>query len=744
MRCTVLVSLVYLLLPGASAFILFGLGLGAVIRAPGTATNRLFAALTVLGACINADIVLVTVLTDKDIALTVDRIAYLFFVFSIPLYIRFVHSFLAIEGRRFLEITGYCVSFVFLPFTQTPLFVSGLQEYYFGAIAKAGPLYHCFMICAAATVFYCLATLRAALSAAATNSERNRIKYILAGIGGSSLLFLFNYAPLTGFPLYPPGNFIVIPSLFLAYGVLKFDLLDMGILVRRSVIYGTMTVLASAVYIVVIGLINAFFTGADRSHPLVAATAMAAVVVLALQPLQSFVQRSVDRFVFGSRYDYQDTLKHFSGDLTKYLVFEDIGDFLEDSLKRILEPESVRLIVLPADEEVQPDANHRKVAELDEGNVGVFLATDIESFFVNHREPLSLSALESAETKEKERLLSFFNKHAAVLVAPVLSKEKLLGVIALGQKMSGMLYVKEDMELLATVAHQCAIALENARRYEEIMELNRLLEFRVSARTEALKAALVEKERTQELLIRSESLAAVGQLVAGVAHELNNPLAGASSLMESSLEFLEVRRKHNEGENELMDDLRFARKEILRAAAIVKSLLGLSRQTSRLDETVYPSELIEDALRVLHNQRNSPEMEIVQNFADDLPPIRGNFSSLGQVFINVIRNAIQALPGGAGRIVITGETLKKQKKIRINVSDTGPGIPPAVLKDIFKPFFTTKAPGKGTGLGLYIAHEIVRRHGGIITVKSPKEGGTTVSIELGFQGGCPDGNLNCR
>ncbi|MDX9821838.1 MAG: ATP-binding protein, partial [Syntrophales bacterium] len=304
-----------------------------------------------------------------------------------------------------------------------------------------------------------------------------------------------------------------------------------------------------------------------------------------------------------------------------------------------------------------------------------------------------------------------------------------VGFLALGEKMSGDLFVREDIELLSTLANQAATAVENAANYEEIERLNRDLERKVEQRTAALQKALEEKERTQEQLIQSESLAAIGQLVAGTAHELNNPLASASSLVQTSLEAIEAGGEAS-WTGEVQEDLRFAHRELQRAADIVRSLLSLSRQTQAYEESVQVNRVLDDALRVLHNQYKNLAVEIERRYGDALPEIRGNFANLGQVFINLIQNAIQAVNGRAGRIVLTTGHDPVASSLFVEVADNGAGMPEGIRKDIFKPFFTTKAVGEGTGLGLYISHEIVRRHGGWIRVRSEEKVGSAFTVTL--------------
>lgn len=248
------------------------------------------------------------------------------------------------------------------------------------------------------------------------------------------------------------------------------------------------------------------------------------------------------------------------------------------------------------------------------------------------------------------------------------------------------------------------------------------------------KAALLEKERTQEQLIQSESLAAIGQLVAGIAHELNNPLASASSLIQTNIEMIEEQEDHKtELDREILQDLTYSLKEINKTKEIVKSILDLSRQTQTYEEDVDLNDVIDDALRVLYNQYKCLDVMIEKQYDPDLPVIKGNFSNLGQVFLNMINNAFQALPSApecAGRITLSTSYDREKDCVVAECRDNGMGIPADVLKDIFKPFFTTKEVGKGTGLGLYISHQIIMKHKGEIQVRSEVGKGTSFIIQL--------------
>ena len=244
------------------------------------------------------------------------------------------------------------------------------------------------------------------------------------------------------------------------------------------------------------------------------------------------------------------------------------------------------------------------------------------------------------------------------------------------------------------------------------------------------KAALLEKEITQGRLIQSESLASIGQLVAGIAHELNNPLASASSFIQTDIELINEQQDKRKIDQEILQDLTYSLKELNKTKDIVKSILDLSRQTQTFEESVNMNDVIEDALRVLYNSYKHLDVTIEKNFDPSIPNIEGNFSNLGQVLINIIKNAVQALPDSRGKISLSTSYRHETDRIIVACRDDGHGIQPEVMKDIFKPFFTTKDVGTGTGLGLYVSYEIIKKHEGDISVSSEVGKGTTFTIEL--------------
>lgn len=717
----------YVIPPILGFIVLLGLALVSLLRGGRKRTNILFAGICLLGALFNADMALVSIVPDERLALRVDRTVHFFFVFSIPIYILFVHAFLGIRGRRWLEVPAWLFSIAFLTIVPTDFYLNGFHHYSFGRIARAGVLFHLFSATVAFTVIYCLAVLYRAMKDSADNHQRNRIKYIFGGLGFSALLLAFTILPVSGVPVYPLGNFSFIPAIFLAFGVLKYDLLDIGALIRRGTVYFLLTGILTALYILIIFLFHTFFLGTGSGDSFVLSLVLALIIVLLFSPLRERVQSLIDRLFFRGRYDYRELLREISGKMASILSISQIRGLLLNVIHDALQVERASLVLAEGGvfrlyNGEKPDGD----GEPPPGDV-----IPLIRFLTWGKRPLNRVDVEKLRTdaETREAFAGLFNLIGAVLVIPIPSREGLAGLICLGQKKSGELFVDEDLELLTTMANQAATAIENARSYEALAALNRDLERKVEKRTAALREVLAEKERTQQQLIRSESLAAIGQLVAGTAHELNNPIAGAMSLVETSVETIAGWEMQADKRDEILEDLRFSIGELRRSAAIIRSLLDLSRQTQTYVEAVDMNRAVDDALRVLHNQYKNLPVEIVKAYDDALPAVEGNFANLGQVLINIIRNALQALPEGKGRITLTTRRPSADIVV-VECRDTGIGIPAASLKDIFKPFFTTKTVGQGTGLGLYLSHEIIRRHSGQIRVASEKGSGTVVTVEL--------------
>lgn len=232
---------------------------------------------------------------------------------------------------------------------------------------------------------------------------------------------------------------------------------------------------------------------------------------------------------------------------------------------------------------------------------------------------------------------------------------------------------------------------------------------------------ITEKKRLEEQLARSEKLAATGQLAAGVAHEINNPLGGI--LVYSYLMLEDLPPDHPE-----RAQVEKIIREATRCKEIIKGLLDFSRQLPSIPKPIDINHLITEMLDLVENHLSFQNVSLQKNLAPDLPPVQGDKSKLEQVFLNLFMNAGEAMAGHGSLTVTTQRNLMGAVEIRL--TDTGPGIHPDHLPRLFDPFFTTKEVGRGVGLGLSVSYGIIKQHRGRIYVDDQTSVGTTFVIEL--------------
>jgi signal transduction histidine kinase len=340
---------------------------------------------------------------------------------------------------------------------------------------------------------------------------------------------------------------------------------------------------------------------------------------------------------------------------------------------------------------------------------------------------------------------------------PLRVKDRIFGVVTVGAHEPGQ-FTGTDVELLSAVANHVALAVDRAESFQTIEELSRGLEDKVRVRTEQLRAANEELQAayrdlqaTQMQLIQREKMASVGQLVAGVAHELNNPIGFVFSNVTTLEDFVRRLRAMLETYRELplpgteqaradeqwkalkvdyalkyLDSMtQGIREGAERARKIVRDLRVFARSQDDVWQPVDLHEDLESSLTLL-NHVLKDRVTVHRKFGE-LPSVECVRSQIDQVFLNLLANAAQAIPGEGA---ITIETRCDDGFAVVTISDSGPGIPADVMGRIFDPFFTTKPVGEGTGLGLSISYEIVKKHGGTIRVESRPGEGAAFAVRL--------------
>jgi two-component system NtrC family sensor kinase len=353
-----------------------------------------------------------------------------------------------------------------------------------------------------------------------------------------------------------------------------------------------------------------------------------------------------------------------------------------------------------------------------------------------HREPV---IVEDLRTETRFRGTWLLHEHGVVsgLDVIVYSGGRPFGILS-AHTAQRRLFTQDDLHFLQAIAHVLGTAIERKQTEEALQQVREDLEVRVRERTaellqanDSLRREIAERQRAeeqlqrqQEALFQREKLAAMGSLLASVAHELNNPLSVV--MVQSDLLSEEIR------DRALAERIKVINESAERCVSIVQNFLALARRTPPQRTQVALNAIIEEAMRLLAYALRVDNIEVYRDLADDLPPLWADRHQLHQVLVNLITNAHQALRESPlpRQLMLSTDYDAERCLVILEVADSGPGIPAELQGRIFEPFFTTKPPGVGTGLGLPFCRGIVEAHGGSIAVQSAPGRGATFHVEL--------------
>ena len=309
-----------------------------------------------------------------------------------------------------------------------------------------------------------------------------------------------------------------------------------------------------------------------------------------------------------------------------------------------------------------------------------------------NRPVLTRDLIENIASSEERDILNCFESG---IIVPLIYQTRMSGIFAMAEKIPGREFGSDDVEFLSILGNQIAVAIENARLYE------------------SERMAITQLRAAQQQLLQSERLAALGEMPAKIAHEVNNPLGIIQN-------YIVLLRQAGTGDVQAQEYIDIVGQEIDRIADVVKQLLEFHRPRS---EATMPFDLlgvVDDSLVLMERQLASHNIVLNRDFRAVKPVVKGSPENLKQVFLNLAINSRDAMREGGE---LTVSVLQEQEDIVIRFSDTGPGISPELIPRIFEPFFTTKEPGEGTGLGLSVCYGIMKKHNGSITFKNLESGG---------------------
>ena len=438
-------------------------------------------------------------------------------------------------------------------------------------------------------------------------------------------------------------------------------------------------------------------------------------------------QGLVDRLFDRDRARYRQAVREISEAMVSMLSLGEIGDRILVAVTDTMGVQRAMVLLFDENDKVLRPTAWR--GDWDEKDIASEIPSEHpiwKHLWMRREELLRADFDDEPDAEAREDCWDIYDTLEVELLVPILFGVDLLGVIVVGRKLSGERITADDRQLLRTLANQSSIAIENAKAFDEIAKLNESLEARVEERTQELRD-------TQTQLMQSEKMSSLGQLVAGVAHELNNPIGFVHANLQLLEEFVTklTDAQASGGDTErvraaISKLLTRSREGTERVKQIVQDLRTFSRMDQAESQMANLHEEIDRTLALME-PRLKNRIKVDRQYGD-IPDVRCYPGQLNQVFLNLLMNSCDALDPNGGTIRISSE--RSDLGVRLEFSDDGPGIPLHVQSRIFDPFFTTKEVGKGTGLGLSLSHGIIERHGGRFLVHSEPGEGASFVIDL--------------
>ena len=531
--------------------------------------------------------------------------------------------------------------------------------------------------------------------------RKNQLKYVIYSsligfLGGGTSFFPIIDAPLPPYGA-PLTYFYTFP---IAYAIARYRLLDIDFVIKRSLIYASLLLLLLVPCYLIVVLGQAFAFG-KISFPFSLVTLALLVIVGFLFPKLRFrTEDALERVLFKKRYDYRETLLRSSKDMISVVNLETLANKLVNTVSTALGVEKASLYL--ADE----TQGHFEVRNTSGLNPGEFkearLSRDdlLVQRLIRRPETLVKEELEFSQNgnRAQKDLAHRMAQLEAEISLPLITQERLIGILNLGHKEGREMYSNEDFEVLSTLANQAAVAIENARLYDNL-------------------------KQSQRVLQRADRLSSLGMLTAGLAHEIRNPLVAIRT-------FTQLLPERYQDPDFRTNFQSLALKEVDRICNLITDLLSFARPSTPNVSTENINEIVENVARILETEAKEKDVKIQFRLSPELPVIFVDKEQMKQVFMNIILNAIQSIDGGgvvevSSRLFVSSDS---HKFVQIRIHDSGIGIPERDIENIFNPFFTTKKGG--SGLGLSISHQIVQEHAGYMAVESKIGQGTSFYINL--------------
>jgi len=616
-----------------------------------------------------------------------------------------------------IKIVGKILLFLptlfFIIFFNTNYNISKVVIHDWGTEAISGDIYYLLLIYFVVYLILCFRKLY--LSRKKTSGLlRLQVTYAFWGLGLGFLFGVFTnlialLIGLTQTSLF--GSFsALIMILFIAYAILRYRLMDIRVIIRRSAVFTSLVLLITAIYAILAFILSLVFTDLFGVSSLILnGVVMAILVAIGFEPLKKWLSEVTDSFLFKAEYKPQEVLAEFSDRLSSTLDLGTLTQFITQKSLEVFKCARVSLFLLDKKDSQYKQASlagQTSPNQIDRIDRNLFVK--VFNYFHSQNQEKDIIVREEVrknneqlKNKILDALLKELDKYEVNLIVPMYSKEELIGIIFLGDKKSGDVYSTEDIRILEIIAAQSAVAMENAQLFEEQKHFTEHLKIEVDKATKELKVANVQLKKLD---------AAKSDFIDIASHQLRTPLTvikGYLSMINQN-DFGQVPAK-------LANPLDRVYKSTDRIIGLVEDLLNVSRvESGRMQfdfEMVNLPDLVKEVFEELEQHGKNQGLDFTyQKPTKKIPELKLDRNKIREVLMNLMDNAIKYTEKGFVKVNLE----KLDDHVRFSVSDSGRGIAPDEMPQLFQKFSRAKGVQlmhtEGTGLGLYIAKEILLKH----------------------------------
>ena len=686
------------IIPLAAALASVALALFVLRAAPRTELRSVFIFGAISLAFWNLIYVVFYSVQDRNLAFELARPIRSGAMFLFPAVL---HLTMSLPGRPrhrllwYILLVDYALFAALVVANAFDLLVADLRVVQWGYYSVGTSLYDVFVVLVLANFAAVFMLLIYEYRTTTDAKMRLQLKFWLFGMAIALPLGLTSMLPAYGIPIYPLGNLgSAAWAGIVAYAIARHRLMDIEVAVSKGIAYfGVLIVVVGPAFFLTIAMQRLAF--GDVHYDLSAGILILLLATGILFPLlRSKAEARVERSLFPQKQASRENLAAFARSIIRILDRERLVRECCEKLHQVFGIERVALFLV--------EETHGKV-ELKRAigtppNPSVFAADHpLVRWLANHTDSVLRDELEHlAVRREPPGLADICRDNDWEVIVPLATGSTVVGFVGLGPRSDLQAFTAGDMDLLNSVAAQASIAFENARLYEEV-------------------------RRSRDIINRAGRLSALGILAAGIAHEIRNPLVSIQT-------FFQLAPQRLDDQEFMTSFLGLAEGEVQRISNLISELLTFAKSPATNVCEVEVGEIIERATTLLAPQAKAHQVHLIR-VVSEMPPLLVDADQLLQVLINLVLNAIQATPAG-GTVSVETRIVDNESGsfCRLEITDTGSGIPDEIREAIFNPFFTTK--DKGTGLGLPIAHQIVAEAGGFITVESVQGEGSRFLIHL--------------